>query len=78
MQGQAMWKKAVPRVTRPRLHKMGLAFNALKENHRNMEAMYGDARSGKLYLPAFAETVTMVVDLFKKCFGTSKVQPNLT
>ena len=32
----------------------------------------------KLYLPAFAETVTMVVDLFKKCFGTSKVQPNLT
>ena len=57
---------------------MGLAFNALKENHRNMEALYGDAHSGKLYLPAFAETVTMVVDLFKKCFGTSKVQPNLT
>ena len=48
-----MWKKAVPRVTRERLKKMGRRFNPLKENHRNLDEVYGNSRSGKLYLPAF-------------------------
>ena len=41
---------------------------------RHLSELYDQSRSGKLYLPAFEETVTMVTDLLVKCFGTNAIQ----